>query len=113
MSDYIYLYRGGETARSPERMQQTMQKWLAWMKMLKDQGHLRDPGHPLEGRGKVLHGKQKTVTDGPFAELKDIVGGFTIVIADDLEQAVDLAKGCPIFEDDGIVEVRPILEVSV
>ena len=62
---------------------------------------------------KVLHGKQKAVTDGPFAELKDIVGGFTIVIADDLEQAVDLAKGCPIFEDDGIVEVRPILEVSV
>jgi len=113
MSDYIYLYRGGDAARSPERMQQTMEKWLAWMKMLKDEGHLRDPGHPLENRGKLVQGKQKNVTDGPFAELKDIVGGFTIVAADNLEHAVNLAKGCPIFEDDGIVEVRPILGANV
>jgi hypothetical protein len=83
------------------------------MKMLKDEGHLRDPGHPLENRGTFVQGKQKQVTDDPFAELKDIVGGFTIVAADNIEQAVVLAKGCPIFEDDGVVEVRPILEVNI
>jgi hypothetical protein len=113
MSQFIYLYRGGETERSPERMQQVMQKWMAWMKDLSDKGHLKDRGQPLERAGKLVKGKQKTVTDGPFAEAKDVVGGYTVVEASDLEQAVQLSKGCPILEMDGTVEVRPVMAMNM
>ncbi len=52
MSEFVYLYRGGEADRSPERMQQIMQKWLTWMKDLGEKGHLKDPGHHARsGRG--------------------------------------------------------------
>ncbi len=112
MSEFVFLYRGGEPGRSPERMQQMMQKWMAWMKELGEKGHLKDQGHPLERAGKLVKGKQKTVTDGPFAEAKDLVGGYTLIEARDLEQAVELSKGCPIFETEGAVEVRPVMKIS-
>jgi hypothetical protein len=113
MSEFVYLYRGGEAGRSPDRMQQVMQKWMAWMKELGEKGHMKDPGHPLERTGKLVKGAQKTVTDGPFAETKDIVGGYTLVEARDLDQAVELSLGCPIFEVGGQVEVRPVMTMSM
>ena len=111
MSEFVYLYRGGETNRSPERMQQTMQKWMAWFKELGEKGHIKEPGHPLERAGKLVKGKQKTITDGPFAEAKDVVGGYTLIEARDLDQAVELSKGCPIFDVEGAVEVRPVMKM--
>ena len=59
---------------------------------------------------KTVSGTHKTVTDGPFAE-KDVVGGYTIVQARDLNHAVELSLGCPIFEVDGRVEVRPVMKM--
>nr|UXE44588.1 hypothetical protein Hi04_10k_c2651_00032 [uncultured bacterium] len=110
MNDYVLLYRGADRGGSPEEMQQRMQKWIAWMKDLAEQGHLKDRGHPLERRGKTVRGRQKSVTDGPFAEAKDAIGGYTLIQARDLDQAVDISKGCPIFEaETGTVEVRPVL----
>ena len=113
MSEFVYLYRGGEAGRSPERMQQTMQKWMTWFKDLAEKGHIKDRGQPLERAGKLVQGKQKTVTDGPFAETKDVIGGFTLIEARDLDQAVELSKGCPIFEVEGAVEVRPIRKLDM
>lgn len=113
MSEFLYLYRGGESGRSPEKMQQTMQKWMAWMKELGEKGHLKNQGQPLERSGKLVRGQQKTVTDGPFAEAKDVIAGYTLVEARDLDQAVELSKGCPIFEVDGAVEIRPIMKMSM
>ena len=113
MSEFVYLYRGGEAGRSPERMQQQMQKWMAWFKELGEKGHIKEPGHPLERAGKLVKGKQKTVTDVPFAEAKDVVGGYSLIEARDLEQAVDLSKGCPIFEVEGGVEVRPVMKMNM
>jgi len=112
MSEYVFLYRGGEHGASPEVMQQRMQKWISWMKELGERGHLKDRGHPLERAGKLVKGKQKAVTDGPFAEAKDAIGGYTLIEARDLEQAVELSKGCPIFETEhGAVEVRPVMKM--
>ena len=111
MSEFVYLYRGGESGRSPERAQQMMQKWMAWFKDLAEKGHIKDRGQPLERAGKLVAGKHKTVTDGPFAEAKDVVGGYTLIEASNLEQAVELSKGCPIFEFDGAVEVRPVMKM--
>src|SRR5262247_2588679 len=51
--------------------------------------------------------------DGPYAEAKDIVGGYTLIEARDLGQAVELSKGCPILEADGTVEVRPVMKISM
>ena len=113
MSEFIFLYRGGEAGRSPERMQQMMQKWMAWLKELGDNGHIKDQGQPLERTGKLVKGRQKIVTDGPFPEAKDVVGGYTVIEAQDLAQAVELSKGCPIFEADGAVEVRPAMKMNM
>ena len=114
MTDYLFLYRGGESGRSsPEIAQQTMQKWMTWLKGLADKGHVKDQGQPLEREGKLVKGTKKTVTDGPFAEAKDVVGGYTLIQARDLDQAVELSKGCPILEVDGAVEVRPVMKLSM
>jgi hypothetical protein len=85
-----------------------MERWLAWFKELSAKGYLKDPGHPLEHSGKVVKGKQKIVNDGPYAEAKDVVGGYIVVEASDLAQAVEISKGCPILEVGGSVEVREI-----
>ena len=109
MSEFVFLYRGG----AQDRMQQMMQKWMAWMKDLGANGHLKDRGQPLERAGKLVQGKQKVVTDGPFAEAKDVVGGYTLIEAEDLSKAVELSKGCPIFEVEGAVEVRPVMKLNM
>jgi hypothetical protein len=85
-----------------------MEKWVAWFKDLGAKGHLKDYGHPLEAVGRVVKGKQKIVNDGPYAEAKDVVGGYSVIEAKDLEHAVEISKGCPILEIGGSVEVRPI-----
>jgi hypothetical protein len=113
MSEFVFLYRGGSRDGSPAEMQQVMQKWMTWLKGLGEKGHIKDQGQPLERTGKLVKGKQKAVTDGPFAEAKDIVGGYTLIEARDLDQAVELSKGCPILERDGAVEVRPVMKMSM
>ena len=118
MSAFVYLFRTTDTASraamgSPEQMQKSMQTWMAWMKTLADNGHIKDPGHPLERAGKLVKGKQRTITDGPYAEAKDIIGGYTLIEAKDLAEAVQLSLGCPIFEGGGVVEVRPVLKTNM
>ena len=93
---------------SPEQMQQNMNKWFAWMDQLRSEGKFK-AGQPLGDEGKVLSGRKgQTVTDGPFVEGKEEVGGYLIVSAQDLREAAEMAKACPIFENNGTVEVRPI-----
>jgi len=112
MNQFVFLYRGGRRPESPAEGEAVMQKWVAWMQQLEQQGHLKDRGQPLEGDGKVVRGKQKVITDGPYAESKDLVGGYTLVQAKDLAQAAELSKGCPIFDNEGgIVEVRPVMQM--
>jgi hypothetical protein len=107
MSDYLFLYRNGPPM-SPEQMGAQMPKWMKWMGELQAKGALKDRGQPLEREGKLVTGKNRTITDAPFAEAKDIVGGFTIITAKNLDHAAELSTGCPIFDVGGGVEVRPI-----
>jgi hypothetical protein len=111
MSEFLFLYRGGQRASDAAESDKVMQKWVAWMEDLGSKGHLKDRGQPLDPAGKVVRGKQKVVTDGPYPESKDVVGGYTLVTARDLAQAAELSKGCPIFDTDGVVEVRPVMEM--
>jgi hypothetical protein len=112
MSEFTYLFRGRETSASPEQMQKTMEKWVAWFKELGANGYLKDPGHPLEHTGTVVKGKQKIVNDGPYAEAKDVVGGYVVIEAKDLAHATELSKGCPILDVGGSVEVRPNQKIN-
>ena len=113
MSEYVLLYRNTPEARreamgTPERAQQSMTKWRAWFKNMTDQGQLKSPGQPLEDGGKVVGGKKKTITDGPYMETKDVIGGYSLIEAHDLDHAAKIASGCPIIEGGGFVEVRPV-----
>jgi hypothetical protein len=65
----------------------------------------------LDGTGKVVRGKAKVVTDGPYAESKDAIGGYLVIEAKDLAEAVELSKGCPVLEGEGSVEVRPVVSM--
>jgi hypothetical protein len=111
MSEFVYLYRGGRRPESPAGAEKELQKWVAWLDDLVGKGHIKDRGQPLDPAGKVVRDRAGSVTDGPYAESKDIVGGFTIVEATDLVQAAELAKGCPTFENGGFVEVRPVMKM--
>ena len=113
MSEFVYLFRTNLTEQqaamgTPERAQQSMQRWLAWIRELEAKGHLKNPGQPLAVEGRVVRGSKKVVTDGPFVELKDLVLGFIVIEARDLDEAVELSKGCPMLAGEGSVEVRPI-----
>ncbi len=115
MSNFLFLFRGGNSdwlEDSPEEMQKHMQKWGAWMGGLREKGQLVD-GLPLAKEGKVVEKAGEVITDGPFAEGAEIVGGYLIVSADDLAEAVAISKGCPIFEHEGNVEVREILSMNI
>jgi hypothetical protein len=111
MSEFTFLFRGRDTTASAEQRQKHTEKWMAWFKELSAKGHIKDPGHPLQEAGQVVKGKQKVVNDGPYAEAKDVVGGYSLIEANDLAHAVELAKDCPILEVGGSVEVRPIQQM--
>ena len=88
-------------------MSHRVAKWRDWIQALSQQGTFT-AGQPLQNEGQVVAGRAKVITDGPFAEGKEIVGGYLIVRASDLPEAVEMSKGCPIFEYGGSVEVRAI-----
>jgi hypothetical protein len=118
MSEFALLYRSTQEAHrqamgSPESAQQSMTKWRAWFKEMTEKGQLKNIGQPLERVGKVVGGKKRAVTDGPYAETKDVIGGFSIIEARDLEQAAQIASGCPILESGGCVEVRPVMQLNI
>jgi hypothetical protein len=111
MSEFLFLFRGSNrVARSPEEMQKSMQKWVAWFKELNGKGVVKDPGNPLDTSGKVVRGRSKDVHDGPYAETKDLVNGYVVIQTATIDGAVELSWGCPILEDGGSVEVRPIMK---
>ena len=117
MSDFILLFRASdEGARAamgtPEQAQKSLQSWLAWTRSLEANGHLKDPGQPIARTGKVIRGEKKIVTDGPFVEAKDMVLGFIIISARDINHAVEMANGCPMLGGGGCVEVRPIEKLN-
>ncbi len=113
MSEFVYLFRTTEAEQreamgTPEQARQSMGAWMEWIRDLQARGKLRDTGKPLEAKGRVMRGKKRLVTDGPFAESKDIVLGFMVVEAKDLAEATELASGCPMLEGAGSVEIRPV-----
>ena len=89
-----------------------MQKYQTWFNDMEARGHLAQYGQPLEPKvGRVVKDKAGSFSDGPYAETKDILMGYSVITATDLDEAVALTKGNPIFDEGGVIEIRPILKL--
>ncbi len=121
MTEYLFLYRGGDPDfkknATPEDMQAIMAKWGEWIAGLEASGNISTGGDPLEGFGKTLT-SDGVATDMSLAEVKEIVGGYSIIKAENMEQAVEIGKTCPAISKDSAcagnesyIEIRPILKM--
>lgn len=112
-SHFLLLGRGThwDKGLSPEEIQKIMSRANAWFDRLSSQGKAK-AGHPLAHEGKIVSGKKgQTVTDGPFAESKEAIAGYVLLQADDLNEAIEIAKEWPLLEIQGVsIEVRPVNE---
>ena len=118
MTDFLLVYRGGDPNfmenSTPEQMQQMMQEWGAWFEELEASGNLRNPGSALAPGGAVVSANgQNIATDSAMAEVKELIGGFSIIAADSLEAATELAKGSPHLgaHPGSTIDVRAIIEM--
>ena len=110
-TEYMLLFRGNDWHKglSLEEMQQAIGQMMAWFKGLTERG-IVIAGQPLAPEGKVVSGKNgRTVADGPFAESKEAIGGYFLLRINSLEEAVAIAKQCPILAYGSQVEVRQAL----
>jgi len=106
---YMLIFRGTDWYRglSPEQMQQVADHWMAWFNGLKEEGKCI-AGNPLEREGRIVSGKNRVVSDGPFAESKETIGGYFLLNVDSMEEAVTIAQQCPGLPFGIRVEVRPV-----
>jgi hypothetical protein len=113
MSEFVYLYRRPPLApETPQQMQQRLGRWRAWLDRLEKDGHLAALGQPLSNtEGAVVRDVKGRSTDGPYAETKDIVVGYSLIRANDLDHAKALVADWPGFDEGGMVEVRPVLKL--
>jgi hypothetical protein len=106
---YMLIFRSTDWYKglSPEQMQQIGENWMAWFKRLKDEGKCV-AGNPLEREGKIVSGKNRVVSDGPFAESKETIGGYFLLKVGSIDEAVAIAQQCPGLPYGIRVEVRPV-----
>jgi hypothetical protein len=110
---YMLIFRNTDWHQglSAEEMQQIAGRWMGWAKGLMADGKMTE-GNPLEASGKIVSGAGGlSVTDGPFAESKEAIGGYFLLKVDTLEEAVEIARNCPGLPYGAKVEVRPVMEV--
>jgi len=91
---------------SPDEMQSYMEKWSVWTKKLSEKGTLKFGDRLSMENAKIVSGFGNLITDGPFIETKEIVGGYIIIEAESMDEAVEISKECPIYNVKGIVEIR-------
>ena len=113
MEKFMLIFQGGQLeGLSPEAMEAQMGKWMAWVERLNKEGRYVS-GEPLLPGGKLVTGTKKTVTDGPYTEGKEVVGGYFVVNAGNMQEAVEIAKDCPDYEYGGSVQVRQVMKLDM
>lgn len=115
MANFLFLYPNATDKEaqdaSPDEMQEVMKSWWDWLGAGQDAGWVIEMGEALMPEGKVVEADH-SVTGGPYAESREIVGGFTLVEAADMETACKHARGCPTFAAGGRVEMREVMDTS-
>ena len=110
MKDFLLVFRTDYQAMptwSPEEMQASTKRWMDWIGGIAAQNKLTDRGNRLENTGKVVRANQ-VITDGPYTEIKESIGGYSLIKASSIDEAIKIAQACPILSVGGNVEVRPI-----
>ena len=114
MEDFLFIYRmdyaGSQSPATPQEFETMMGKWQDWLGGIAAKNQLVAGGSRLKPEGSVVKPKNM-VTDGPYIEMKEAVGGYSIIKAASLKEATEIAKGCPIFLRGGNVEVREIIQM--
>ena len=114
MKDFVLIFRNEsfpEVNLTPEGTMSVTKDWENWIGGIAAQNKLVSPGKRLGNEGRVVK-PGNVITNGPFAEIKELIGGLSIISADSIEQATEMAKGCPILKIGGNVEVRDIIPMN-
>ena len=111
MKEYMMIFLGtdyGTLGLSPEEMQNQMGKWFAWNDKMEKAGILRG-GKALTSPVRHVSGKDRVITDRAGSEIKELVGGYYIVEAKDMDAVVEIAKDYPDYDLGGTVEIREVM----
>jgi hypothetical protein len=115
MDEFLLIFRrdlkSSPLAPSPEELQNMMKAWQNWMGSIAARNKLVSSGNRLSDEGKVVK-PGSIVTNGPYVEMKEAIGGYIIIRADSMEDAAEISKGCPILNVGGNVEVRTIVPMT-
>lgn len=108
MNEFLLIFRRDmvtkEAQPSPEEMQASVKRWQDWLGGIAAQNKLVSKPQRWDGTGRIV--KQAVVTNGPYAEVKEAIGGVIIISAESYDEATEIAKGCPILLWGGNVEIR-------
>jgi hypothetical protein len=111
-NEYLLLFRGQAWwgSLTPEELQKTLDQVKAWFERLAESGKLK-AAQPLAREGAIVSGKPgRVIADGPYAESKEVIGGYVLVRVDNLDEAIAVAQSCPTLRFGTEVEVRPVAE---
>jgi hypothetical protein len=110
MKEYLFFFRGGLdfSQAPPEQLQQVLTNWKNWIEDLTKKGIYGGGDRVTRNDAAFVQGKAKQVTPGPYAANNEMVGGYIKIKADNLREAIDNSKGCPIFNFDGNIEIREV-----
>jgi hypothetical protein len=111
MAQFILFIRGGDPVepQTPEQIQQSVARYRVWAGALAEQNKLVSAFKLKDDGGRIMSGEGGQIAvDGPFAETKETIGGYFVIEAADYAEAIELAKGSPVFNNGGVLEVRQI-----
>ena len=115
MNEFLLIFRRDFKTNgiqpSPEQLQNMMKEWQNWMGSIAARNKLVNSGNRLADEGRVVK-PGAMVTNGPYVEIKEAIGGYIVVKAASIDEAAELAKDCPIFFINGNVEVRTIVPMD-
>lgn len=114
MKEFLLIFRNSDNSSeepSPEQLQAIMQKWQDWMGGIAAQNKLVNSGNRLSNEDSRVVKPNNLITNGPFVEIKEAVGGYILVKAESIDDATLLCEGCPILELGGSIEVRTIVSM--
>ncbi len=115
MKEFLLVFRRdfvlNEVQSSPEQLQAMMKPWQDWMGSLAAQNKLVNSGNRLASDGRVIK-PNSVITDGPYVEIKEAIGGYIIIRANSIDEAAELSKDCPILSIGGNVEVRTLVPMD-
>lgn len=115
MKEYVMLYRMDQASMpkpTPEQAQEMTKRWMDWIGNIHTKGQLIDRGNRLEpAAGRVIK-PGNLITNGPYAEIKETIGGYSIVKAQSFDEVIEIAKGCPALTIGGSVEIREVSNLS-